>query len=103
MQRQLPQLQGLTQSDLQDQLPACLLLKSHGVTTVICELLPDDGGDTSTMNISSMIDTWIRLRLVEKDDRFERRVHVRKSRGQGIDQGVRSFRLTDRGIVIEKV
>lgn len=81
----------------------CSFLKSHGVTTVISELLPDDAHDVSSMNISSMIDSWIRVRLVERDNRFQRRVHVRKSRGQAVDQDVKGFRITNQGIVIERI
>jgi circadian clock protein KaiC len=79
----------------------CSFLKDHGTTTVLSELLPDQETDHSNMNISSTIDTWIRLRFVERNDRFERRIHIRKSRGQAIDNRVNLFRITSRGVSIE--
>lgn len=77
-------------------------LKSRAVTTLMVELLPDDSRGVSSLNISSLIDTWIRLRLLERHGEFNRLIHIGKSRGLASTNQVREFRITGRGLAVEE-
>jgi circadian clock protein KaiC len=50
--------------------------------------------------VSSLIDTWIVLRDVERDGRRSRAICVLKSRGMQHSHDIREFRITRRGIDI---
>jgi len=76
-------------------------VKSLGKTMLFTELLPDDTGESSTMNISSIVDTWIRLRMTESHGEFTRLIHVAKSRGIAASNQVREFHISSRGLNIE--
>jgi len=76
-------------------------LKEQGKTVMFTELLPDDAGDYSSMNISSIVDTWIRLRQVESNGEFARLIHVAKSRGTDASNQVREFHIRPEGLSIE--
>lgn len=77
-------------------------LKTAGITTVLTELLPDDSRETSTLNISSLVDTWIRLRRIERDGELGREIYVHKSRGSRTSNEVKIFRITNRGLLIDE-
>lgn len=76
-------------------------LKERGVTLVFTELLPDYADEHSNMNISSIVDTWIRLRMIESNGEFARLLHVAKSRGIRGSKQVREFHITPEGLNIE--
>lgn len=78
----------------------CHALKEIGVTTVITELLPDNAGNVSRMNISSIVDTWIRLSRGESDNIMTRYIKVHKSRGTATSNRIRSFDISKKGIEI---
>lgn len=78
----------------------CHFLKNAGITVVLAELLSDDSAGVSNMNVSSLIDTWVRLRRIERDGDLVRLIHVHKSRGARTSGKVEEFAITDHGFAI---
>ncbi len=74
------------------------LLKVEGVTTVTTELLADNSDGESSLNISSAIDMWVKLRREERDDRLHRLLVVVKSRGMPTADYVSEYTLSEQGI-----
>ncbi len=77
------------------------LLKSRGITTLATTLA--DESETSTVGISSLVDTWLLLRSIESDGERNRLLYVLKSRGSAHSNQVREFVLTDRGVELADV
>ena len=77
------------------------LLKKQGIT-VLATTLAEEAG-TSTIGISSLVDTWLLLRNVELDGERNRLLFVLKSRGSAHSNQVREFVLTDRGVELVDV
>ncbi len=75
------------------------MLKARGITVVVTSLDPagSEMGESGNV-ISSLIDTWLVLRDIERDGATHRSLKIRKSRGMGHSNLVRGFRLTDNGI-----
>ncbi len=73
------------------------LLKSRGITTVMTTLTHQDALETSQIDMSSLIDTWLLLRNDESNGERNRLVFVIKSRGTAHSNQVREFLLTDHG------
>ena len=71
------------------------MLKAAGVTAMATTLAHED--DTSTVGVSSLVDTWLLLRNVESDGERNRLLSVLKSRGSAHSNQVREFMLTDHG------
>lgn len=76
-------------------------MKSNRLTQIFTELLPDYSGEYSSLSLSSMTDTWIRLRRVEDNGEFNRLISIIKSRGIKISNQVKEFLVTENGIHIE--
>jgi circadian clock protein KaiC len=72
------------------------LLKGAGITAMATTLAHAD--ETSTVGISSLVDTWLLLRNVESDGERDRLLYVLKSRGSAHSNQVREFVLTDHGV-----
>ncbi len=72
------------------------LLKAAGITAMATTLSHEDV-ETSTVGISSLVDTWLLLRNVESDGERNRLLSVLKSRGSAHSNQVREFRLTGHG------
>ena len=73
--------------------------KSQGITALFTSLT--GGGDAleaTQVGISSLMDTWILLKMVEANGERNRALYVLKSRGMAHSNQVREFRLTDGGI-----
>jgi circadian clock protein KaiC len=73
------------------------MIKSRGVTAVLTALTRDQRGESSTMAVSSLMDTWLLLRNTELDGERNRQLLVIKSRGSAHSNQIREFVLTDRG------
>src|SRR5664279_3828190 len=73
------------------------MIKSRGMTAVLTALTHDQQGESSTMAVSSLIDTWLLLRNTELDGERNRQLLVIKSRGSAHSNQVREFVLTGRG------
>ncbi|MBK1646635.1 circadian clock protein KaiC [Thiocapsa imhoffii] len=76
------------------------LIKEEGVTTLATELLSDDSLGVSHLDVSSMIDVWIKLRRLENDGEMNRLITVIKARGLPISDQVKEFRITPSGLQI---
>ena len=78
------------------------LLKSRGITTFFTSLVSSSAeNDTSgEIGVSSLIDTWIVVRELEKDDgkKRTRGLFIVKSRGTGHSSDVHKLILSDKGI-----
>ncbi|RKT44795.1 circadian clock protein KaiC [Thiocapsa rosea] len=77
------------------------LIKEEGITAVATELLSDDSQGVSHLDVSSMIDVWIKLRRHEHNGEMNRLIHVVKARGLPISDQVKEFRITGTGLRIE--
>jgi circadian clock protein KaiC len=73
------------------------LLKSRGITTVLTTLTHNDGLESSKVDMSSLIDTWLLLRNHESNGERNRLMFVIKSRGSAHSNQVREFVLTNNG------
>jgi len=59
--------------------------------------------EQSTVNISSIIDTWLLLRNVEVDGERNRLIYILKARGIANSNQIREFLLTSNGIELKEV
>jgi circadian clock protein KaiC len=73
------------------------MMKSRGITGVLTGLSHEGQGEASSVDTSSLIDTWLLLRNVESDGERNRLLFVIKSRGTAHSNQVREFILTDHG------
>ena len=73
------------------------LLKSRGITAVMTTLSHGPQRETSEVDVSSLVDTWLLLRNHESNGERNRLVFVIKSRGTAHSNQVREFVLTDEG------
>jgi len=87
----------------QDEVKAMVLrmvdhLKLAGATALFTAMMDDPGLETTEINLSSLVDTWIQLKNVENDGERNRLIQVLKSRGMAHSNQVREFNLSNRGI-----
>jgi circadian clock protein KaiC len=76
-------------------------LKVEGITAVFTSLTSSgEHVDQSEAGVSSLIDTWIILRSLEREARRYRALCVLKSRGMAHSHDIREFRITRHGIDI---
>jgi circadian clock protein KaiC len=74
-------------------------LKTQQITSLFTSLTT--GGDSleqSGAGISSLMDTWLLLRMLESNGERNRLLYVLKSRGMAHSNQMREFQLTDKGI-----
>ena len=72
------------------------LFKGQGITTMATAL--GHGDEASTINVSSLVDTWLLLRNIEANGERNRLLFVLKSRGSAHSNQVREFLLTSHGV-----
>jgi circadian clock protein KaiC len=73
--------------------------KSRGITVLMTSLT--SGGSSLEMSdagVSSLVDTWILLREIERGGERNRGIYILKSRGMAHSNQVRGFHLTGKGI-----
>lgn len=75
-------------------------LKHRGVTAIFSELLSDNSQGVSGLNISSLLDSWIRLNRFERNGSLVRTIHIHKSRGIAASPDIHEFQITGKGFVI---
>jgi circadian clock protein KaiC len=79
-------------------------LKGRGITSVYTSLTGGAGMlEQSEVGISSLMDTWLLLRIVESSNERNRLLYVLKSRGMAHSNQMREFQLTDDGIKLVDV
>ncbi|MBW9266632.1 MAG: hypothetical protein K1563_18595, partial [Candidatus Thiodiazotropha sp. (ex. Lucinisca nassula)] len=76
-------------------------IRGLGSILMLTELLPDASDDYSELAISSLVDTWFRLRQVESNGELNRLINVVKSRGCKTSNQVKEFTIGENGIEIE--
>ena len=72
-------------------------LKTKGITTLSTSLMDSEEDGQSGQGISSLMDTWIRLRMFEEGDERNRGLSVVKSRGMAHSNQIREYLITDDG------
>ena len=50
--------------------------------------------------VSSLVDTWVKVRNEERNNNLIRSLYIEKSRGMGHTSEIRDFVITDKGIKI---
>jgi circadian clock protein KaiC len=73
------------------------MLKGRGITSVMTTLTHGDREESSEVDVSSLVDTWLLLRNDENNGERNRLLFVIKSRGSAHSNQVREFVLTDNG------
>ncbi len=79
-------------------------LKNLGITALFTSLTNGgDPGEQTEVGISSLMDTWLLLRMVESENERNRLLYILKSRGMDHSNQMREFRLTNGGIQLMDV
>jgi circadian clock protein KaiC len=78
-------------------------LKGRGITAVFSTLAHPETTEVTEMAISSLIDTWLLLRMEETSGERNRTLFILKSRGMAHSNQVREFRMSDRGVGFTEV
>ncbi|MFH0976290.1 MAG: circadian clock protein KaiC [Spirochaetota bacterium] len=81
-------------------------LKNQGVTSVYTSLTSGDNNDAleqSNVGISSLMDTWLLVRMIESDSERNRLLYILKSRGMAHSNQMREFQITSGGIKLQDV
>ena len=78
-------------------------IKARGATALFTSLAEMDDLQSTSLSISSLVDTWILLRNVESSGERNRILYVLKSRGMAHSNQIREFLMTSRGIRLRKV
>src|SRR5680860_542023 len=73
------------------------LLKGRGITTVMTTLTQGLSHESSEVDVSSLVDTWLLVRNDESNGERNRLMFVIKSRGSAHSNQVREFVLSDQG------
>ena len=74
-------------------------LKSQQITSVFTSLSTSDAAEGDSMiGISSLIDAWILLRIVEVNGERNRTLYVLKARGMRHSSQIREFQISERGL-----
>jgi circadian clock protein KaiC len=78
--------------------------KMSNVTLVMTALIKsDEHAATSSVNISSLVDTWLALSNVERDGTRTRTLTVMKARGMAHSNQTRQLTMSNKGVEIEYV
>ena len=79
-------------------------LKAQSITSVFTSLTAGSSAlEQSEVGISSLMDTWLLLRMLESSNERNRLLYVLKSRGMGHSNQMREFQLSDDGIKLVDV
>jgi circadian clock protein KaiC len=79
-------------------------LKSQGITTIFTSLTSGGGAaEQSAVGVSSLMDTWLLLSMVQSASERNRVLYLLKSRGMGHSNQMRECVLSDKGIDLADV
>lgn len=73
-------------------------LKARGITAMFTNLIGGGQEAATDIGISSIIDTWILLRDVERGGAREGTLQIIKSRGMAHSRRIHHMKITDRGV-----
>lgn len=77
------------------------LLKNRQITAMFTSLTENsNAAEQSEVGISSLMDTWVLLRMIESEGTRKRNLYILKSRGMAHSNRTLEFTLSDRGIDI---
>ncbi len=78
-------------------------LKSKNITAYFTSLTAGDAAlEKTSLEISSLVDSWLLVRDVEETDRRSRILYLLKSRGMAHSHQLRVFQLTNQGIRLQE-
>jgi circadian clock protein KaiC len=78
-------------------------LKQSGATGFFTSVAVEDDMQSTSLSISSLVDTWILLRNIEVNGERNRILYVLKSRGMAHSNQIREFLLTPHGVQLRDV
>ncbi len=79
------------------------MLKMHQISSLFTSLWQEKSifGDAMAEDaVSSLVDTWVKVRNEERNNNLIRSLYIEKSRGMGHTSEIRDFIITDKGIKI---
>jgi circadian clock protein KaiC len=78
-------------------------LKSAGITAVMTVLNEESGLEHPIQSISSLVDTWLQVVVLETFEERNRGLYVRKARGMAHSNQIREFLLSNDGVSLVPV
>jgi circadian clock protein KaiC len=79
-------------------------LKMKGITAFCTDLTSVGGSlERTDVGISSLMDTWLLLQVIEGSGERNRGLYILKSRGMEHSNQVREYRLSDNGAILQDV
>jgi circadian clock protein KaiC len=78
-------------------------LKATGITAVMTVLNEETGLQQPIQSISSLVDTWLHVDIMESFEERNRGLYVRKARGMAHSNQIREFLLSDQGVSLVPV
>jgi circadian clock protein KaiC len=78
-------------------------MKSEGATGFFTALSAEDDLQSTSLSISSLVDTWLLVRNIEVNGERNRLLYVLKSRGMAHSNQIREFMMTDRGVNLRDI
>ena len=78
-------------------------IKAKGATGFFTALTAEDDLQSTSISISSLVDTWLLLRNIEVNGERNRLLYILKSRGMAHSNQVREFLLTSKGVRLREV
>jgi circadian clock protein KaiC len=79
------------------------MLKMHQISSLFTSLSQENAIIGNTMAeevVSTLVDTWVKVRNEESNNLLTRSLYIEKSRGMGHSSEIRDFIVTDKGIKI---
>jgi circadian clock protein KaiC len=79
------------------------MLKMHQISSLFTSLWQEKSiveGSMAEDAVSTLVDTWVKVRNEERDNSLVRSIYVEKSRGMGHTSEIRDFIVSDKGIRI---
>ena len=79
-------------------------LKMQGITALLTSLTSgEEALEGTSVDVSTLVDTWLLLRDLELDGERNRVMYVLKSRGMAHSNQLREFLLTNQGVELQNV
>ncbi|STX39767.1 circadian clock protein KaiC [Legionella feeleii] len=75
--------------------------KYKNITFIFNQFVHEYAGYQDIIPASSLVDSWIKLALIESNGEFNRSLHIVKSRGNASSNQMKEFHVTNNGIVFE--
>jgi circadian clock protein KaiC len=75
-------------------------LKVMGITSFCTSLIENEAGGHTSESVSSLMDSWLWLRMFDNGNERNRGIAVIKSRGMEHSNQTREYRITDEGVKI---